>query len=106
MPASKPAGPIALEPSPVCPLPPKLLGLKAVAAALGEISAKTVRALVQRGELAPPIMIGRSPKWDEKDIHEYLAWAKICNRVRACQGQIEGPGGAWEGLEGENRPKK
>lgn len=53
------------------------------------VSVRTVRNMVERGELEPPIKVGgRSSRWRSEAVLEYLIYAKIARRVEtACQGQ-------------------
>lgn len=66
------------------PVDRKLLDLKAVSTAL-DVSPNTVRALVECGELADPVACGKGPKWDSRDVEEYLNYAKVLARVKRCQ---------------------
>lgn len=90
--------------------PAKLLRLGKVCAVLGEISAKTVYAMVRRGELARPIqMTGESgkrniPVWHEADVEDTAAYLRVQSRVESCQEKKEAPGTSWDVLERESEP--
>jgi len=50
---------------------PSLLTIDDVAAFL-RVSPSTVRRLVDRGELRPPIHVGRSIRWRETDLRSWI----------------------------------
>jgi hypothetical protein len=72
----------------------KLLRISKVAQLLGGVGENTVRAMVERGELAQPTYSGKTPLWELQDVEDTIAYRKIRDRVKRCQGNSEAPQGS------------
>ena len=54
------------------PSPPVQLRSRRQVAGILAVSERTVRRLVEQGELAAPIRIGRAARWRDSDVLDYV----------------------------------